>query len=79
MSKDNKKYLVQLIGPAGVVRVSGKPQRFIEEAPSRFEVERRLVDRKMDIDPIMGSNHYGGQFIGCWIDIRELPDPHATR
>ena len=79
MSKENKKFLVQLIGPAGVVKVSGKLQRFIEEAPSSLEVERRLVDRKMDIDPITGSYHYGGKFIGCWIDVRELPDPHTTR
>ncbi len=79
MSNENKQFLVQLIGPTGVVRISGKAQRFIEEAQNSLEVERRLVDRKMDIDPITGSSHYGGQFIGCWIDVRELPDPHTTR
>ena len=79
MSTENRQFLVQLIGPTGVVRVNGKAQCFIEEAPSSLEVERRLIDRKMDIDPITGSYQYGGQFIECWIDVRELPDRHATR
>ncbi len=78
MPEETKQYLIQLIGPLGVVIVNGKAQRFVEEAPSRLELERRLADRKMDIDPIKGSSHYEGRFIGCWIDVRELPDPQVS-
>lgn len=78
MSSDIKQFLVQLVGPSGVLMVKGKAQRFIEEAMNRDEIERKLVDRKMDIDPIKGSVLYQGQYIGCWIDIRELPDPQEA-
>ena len=73
-----KQFLVQLIGPTGVVVVNGKPQRFVEEGESQLDVARRLEDRKMDIDPIKGSSAYEGRFIGCWIDIRELPHPQSS-
>jgi hypothetical protein len=78
MSEETKQFLIQLIGPTGVVIVNGKVQRFIEEASSCQELERRLVDRKMEIDPIKGSRHYVGQYIGCWVDVRELSDPQNT-
>ncbi|ODB84913.1 hypothetical protein A3194_14205 [Candidatus Thiodiazotropha endoloripes] len=78
MPDEIKQFQVQMIGPMGVVRVNGKPQRFIEEAISRLALERRLAERMMDIDPIKGSSFYKGRFIGCWIDVQELPDPQET-
>jgi hypothetical protein len=78
MPDETKQYLIQLIGPLGVVRVNGKAQRFVEVASSRLELERRMADRKMDIDPINGSSRYEGRFIGCWVDVRELPDPQVS-
>jgi hypothetical protein len=78
MPDETKQYLIQLIGPLGVVRVNGKAQRFVEEASSHLELEQRLADRKMDIDPIKGSSRYEGRFIGCWVDVRELPDPQVS-
>lgn len=78
MPDEIKQFQVQMIGPMGVVRVNGKSQRFIEEATSRLALERRLAERMMDIDPIKGSSLYKGRFIGCWIDVRELPDPQET-
>ncbi len=78
MPDEIRQFQIQLIGPMGVVRVNGKAQRFIEEAVSRLELEQRLTERKMDIDPITGSSLYAGRFIGCWIDVRELPDPQET-
>ena len=78
MNKDIKQFLVQLIGPYGLVIVKGKPQQFIEEATSRIVLERRITDRKMDIDPVAGSALYSGRYIGCWIHIQELPDPQET-
>ena len=78
MPDEIRQFQIQLIGPMGVVRVNGKAQRFIEEATSRLDLERRLIERKMDIDPIKGSSLYAGRFIGCWIDVRELPDPQET-
>ena len=78
MDEDDKQFLVQLIGPSGVVVVDGKRQQFIEMAPSRSLLERRIAKQKMDIDPVTGSHQYEGRFIGCWIHIQELPDPQET-
>lgn len=75
MADETRQFLIQLIGPQGVVVVNGKAQRYIEEAANRIELERLMVKSKMDIDPITGSALYEGRFIGCWIDIRELPHP----
>ncbi|MEN8131245.1 MAG: hypothetical protein ABFS45_13840 [Pseudomonadota bacterium] len=78
MSEEIKQYLVQMIGPSGLVTVNGKPQQFIEEATSQQELEKRLTKQKLDVDPVFGSSLYAGRFVGCWIHIRELPDPQES-
>ena len=75
MSEATQQYLVQLIGPSGVIEVNGRKQQFIEEATNRQALELRLNQQKLDIDPLLGSNLYPGRFIGCWIHIQSLPDP----
>lgn len=78
MSEAIKQFLVQLIGPSGVVEVNGKKQQFIEEAASSQELEQRLAQQKLDVDPILGSRLYAGRYIGCWIHIQALPNPQGS-
>ena len=72
-----KPFLGQLIGPSGVVRVNGKPQQFVEIATDGQALEQRMAEQKLDIDPLFGSRLYKGQFLGCWVPIRELPNPQG--
>ena len=72
-----KPFLVQLIGPSGVVRVNGKPQQFVEIATDGQALEQRMAEQKLDIDPVLGSRLYPGRFIGCWVHVRELPNPQG--
>ncbi|MCP3871218.1 MAG: hypothetical protein GY703_24590 [Gammaproteobacteria bacterium] len=78
MSGENQQFIVQLIGPSGLVEVNGKPQQFIEEACSQRELEQRLAEEKLDVDPILGSSLYAGRFLGCWIHIQALENPQGT-
>jgi len=78
MSEAIKQYLVQMIGPSGIVEVNGKRQQFIEEASSQHALEERLAKHKLDVDPVIGSSLYKGRFLGCWIYIQELPNPQGT-
>lgn len=78
MSEAIKQYLVQMIGPSGIVKVNGKPQQFIEEADTKHALEERLAEHKLDVDPVIGSSLYKGRFLGCWIYIQELPNPQGT-
>ena len=73
----SKQFLVQLIGPSGVVRVNGKPQQFVEMATDGQALELRMGEQKLDIDPVLGSRLYPGRFIGCWVHVRELPNPQG--
>lgn len=73
-----KQFLVQLIGPSGVVEVNGKKQQFIEEATSTQDLEQRLAQQKLDVDPVKGSRLYAGRYIGCWIHIQALPNPQGS-
>ncbi|MCU7829541.1 MAG: hypothetical protein KZQ85_10785 [Candidatus Thiodiazotropha sp. (ex Myrtea sp. 'scaly one' KF741663)] len=77
MLDEVKKYHVQLNGPSGVVYVHDKAQRFIESGRNQEEIERILEDRKMSVDPISGTCE--GNFLGCWIEIRELPEKYEDR
>jgi hypothetical protein len=66
-----------MIGPSGVVRVNGKPQQFIEVATDVQELEKRMAEQKLDVDPLLGSRLYEGRFLGCWLHILELPNPQG--
>lgn len=66
---------MQIIGPNGIVSVNGKVQRSIEEALNGDEIEAKLDSLKMNIDPLKGHQLYEGRYLGCWIDVQQLPEP----
>ena len=78
MNESTQQFLVQIIGPSGVVKVHGKRQQFVEEAPNRQVLEKSLTAQKLDIDPVMGSRLLPGRYLGCWVHIQALPDPQGT-